>query len=427
MIQGKVGVGFLLLKIKKSLKNYVVDLSTKDGVHSVVIPDEVLDSATPLWEDFLVGNFLDMAPHIAKVHVILNKIWNYGDSSSKVDVYEVNNTTMRFRVKNPKSRESILRRGMWNIAGVPMVVTKWTPKAEEEKQEENSIPMWVHLKKVPLHMFSWEGLSFITSAVGHPVRLHPDTEACSTFELAKVFVNVDVSKVLPKAINFLKNDKEFTAEFIYPWLPSRCKLCDKWGHTETVCVMGKTDEKKQSETIIQKILQREEGKEQVNRESTPNTTLVDTGNLKGEDTLEKGQVEVVDESWATPLKIGRSPSKSPVREQGVDPIISASKFSVLSIEEEEEEGEIQKDTSQVSEESDAITGEDLNMEGNVAHTGVQTVVPEVAQTEDTVTDSQQSQISLGKRKKRNKLLENSAVAPDGNSVAMSTRSSRRNL
>lgn len=96
-------------------------------------------------------------------------------------------------------------------------------------------------------MFLWEALSFMTSAVGHPERLHPDTLACTSFEVAKVLVNVDVSKVLPKAINFSKNGTEFTAEFIYLWLPSRCNLCDKWGHVENVCVMNKDDTKKQPE------------------------------------------------------------------------------------------------------------------------------------------------------------------------------------
>lgn len=95
--------------------------------------------------------------------------WRYGDSAAKVDVYDVNATMMRFTVPNPKAREKILQRGMLNIAGVPMVVSKWTPKIEEEKQEEEAIPMWVHLKNVPLHMFSWETLSFITSSVGFPV------------------------------------------------------------------------------------------------------------------------------------------------------------------------------------------------------------------------------------------------------------------
>nr|VDD28726.1 unnamed protein product [Brassica oleracea] len=134
--------------------------------------------------------------------MVLNKIWKYGEVAAKVEVYEVNATTMRFRVPNPKAREKILRKGMWSIGGVPMVVTKWTPRAEEERQEEESIPMWVHLRRVPLHMFSWEGLGFITSAVGFPVKLHPETLACSNFEESKVFAKVDVSKALPKVINF---------------------------------------------------------------------------------------------------------------------------------------------------------------------------------------------------------------------------------
>ena len=54
------------------------------------------------------------------------------------------------------------------------------------------------LKHVPMNMFSWEGLSFITSAAGHPVPLHSETAACSNFDVAKVFINADLSKELPK-------------------------------------------------------------------------------------------------------------------------------------------------------------------------------------------------------------------------------------
>lgn len=220
---------------KKCLRKYDVKVAEKDGLLSIQIPDEVVTSSTPLWEDFLVGKFLDVSPHVAKVHMVLNKIWKYGDVSAKVEVFEVNATTMRFRVSNPKAREKILKRGMWNIVGVPMVVSKWTPQTEEEKQDEDAIPMWVHLKTVPLHMFSWEGLSFITSAVGFPVKLHPETLACSRFEVAKVFVNVDVSKPLPEQIQFQRNGKKFVVDFAFPWLPSKCKVCDKWGHSEQAC------------------------------------------------------------------------------------------------------------------------------------------------------------------------------------------------
>lgn len=85
--------------------------------------------------------------------MVLNKIWPHGDSSEKVDVYEVNATTMRFKVSTQKARENILRRGLWNIFGVRMVVSKWTPRIEEETQEEEVIYMWV----------TWRRFHFICS------------------------------------------------------------------------------------------------------------------------------------------------------------------------------------------------------------------------------------------------------------------------
>lgn len=165
--------------MERSLRKYDVEVKSVEGKQKVVIPDNILSDATPLWEDFVIGNLLDIAPHIAKVYMVVNKIWNYEDPTSKVEVYDVNATTMRFKSKSQKVREKIINRGMWNISGVSMIVKKWTPKTEEEKQEEEAIPMWVHLRKVPLNMFSWEALSFMTSTVRSPVHLHPETLACS--------------------------------------------------------------------------------------------------------------------------------------------------------------------------------------------------------------------------------------------------------
>ena len=323
---------------KRSLKKYEVEITPTNGKHKVVIPEDILSDSTPLWEDFVVGKFLDIAPHIAKVHMVVNKIWSYGEAKAKIEVYDVNANTMRFKITSQKAREKVIKRGMWNIAGVPMVVKKWTPKTEEEKQEEEAIPMWFHLRKVPLHMFSWEALSFMTSAVGFPVRLHPETIACSNFEEAKVFVNVDVSKSLPKEIDFTLEGKEFTAEFYYPWLPSRCNCCEKWGHTEKVCVMKKRG-KQQGECevregniniggaggSVEKVGEKDD--ESQNREGrTLRRKSIETSENKvvKEDTTSK---EDNSNTWAlvSPDKIGRVQS-TPQREPG-GVQISASKYS----------------------------------------------------------------------------------------------------
>ena len=159
-------------------------------------------------------------PHIAKVHVILNKIWAFGDKDQKLDVYEVDSTTMRVRITNSRVRDKVVRRGMWNIAGVPMVVSKWSP--DENLSKANLIPFWVHLTNFPMSMYLWEGFSFITSAAGVPDHLHPETVACTNFEIAKLIVKVNLSKELSPRINYNFQGKETIVDFTYPWLPPKC-------------------------------------------------------------------------------------------------------------------------------------------------------------------------------------------------------------
>lgn len=110
-----------------------MEVKSEDGKYKVVIFEEIFVDFISLWEDFIVGKFLEIAFYIFKVYMVVNKIWSYGDSKSKVEVYDVNVIIMRFKVVNKKVREKILNRGMWNIAGVFMVVNKWILKTEEEK------------------------------------------------------------------------------------------------------------------------------------------------------------------------------------------------------------------------------------------------------------------------------------------------------
>ncbi|XP_024009435.1 uncharacterized protein LOC112084518 [Eutrema salsugineum] len=279
---------------KHVLTKYDLQISNTEGQRSVEIPDEVFVNPSPLWEDFVIGRFLF-------------KILKFDDG------FEVD---------------------MWNIADIPMVVSKWTPYTEEDIPELKPIPIWVHLKNVPMNMFSWKGLSFITSAVGEPKHLHPETAACSTFDIAKVFVNADLSKELPKTINFSKNGQESLVEFNYPWLPPRCSTCDKWGHLDTSCVINKkrVEGNKESETSVQT----EEPEVAITSESPADAG--DTGSGAKDKVVEK-VVDVNSEQWTevSPSKVGRSPHKPNVREVESSHI-SQAKFSILSSN--EEEGEI---------------------------------------------------------------------------------------
>lgn len=321
---------------KKVLKKYDIQITEKEGEKIVEIPDDVIEKGNPLWEDYLIGKFLDTAPHIARVHATVNRIWTQGEQK-QIDVHIVDDTTMKFKVINPAMRARILRRGMWNIGNVPLVVTKWTPDELKEKPEIKSIPMWIHLKNVPMNMFSWQGLSFITSAAGSPVRLHPETASCSNFKLAKIFVNVDLSKELPDKINFTKNGKSSLVEFIYPWLPLRCRLCGKWGHGAKVCVMNKKEETEKSvQKINEEVVMKKDAVVEKNEEKKKNTeirdeivesekeVLVEQKRMTEEDTEEGEMVE--EWSEVTPEKASKS---SNTLKYGQVKLLTPSRYSSL--------------------------------------------------------------------------------------------------
>lgn len=188
----------------------------------------------------------DPAPHVSRIHILVNKIWPLGNNNIKIDVFPVNERTVKFQIRDELTRKRILRWGMWNIAGIPLIVSKWSPADEEEDEDEQEIkilPMWVTLKNVPRKLYSWKGIGFIASSVGKPVRLHPETELCSNFEEAKVFVNADMAKELPKVYKF-KSKKGISAavEFSYPWLPKKCSFCSKWGHPGKECTKSRAKE-----------------------------------------------------------------------------------------------------------------------------------------------------------------------------------------
>lgn len=111
-----------------------------------------------------------------------------------------------------------------------MIVFKWSPIVEEAEPIK-TIPMCIVLKNVPHKMYSWEGLEFLASAVGKPVQLHPDTELCSNFEEAKLFVETYMTKELPRVYRFKSNiGVDAQVNYLYQWLPPKCIICSKWGH-----------------------------------------------------------------------------------------------------------------------------------------------------------------------------------------------------
>lgn len=51
-----------------------------------------------------------------------------GDKTARVDVFTVKKKPAKSRIIDPTVRSRVLRRGMWNVADIPMIVTKCSLK-----------------------------------------------------------------------------------------------------------------------------------------------------------------------------------------------------------------------------------------------------------------------------------------------------------
>ncbi|XP_023637566.1 uncharacterized protein LOC111830212 [Capsella rubella] len=280
--------------------------------------------------------------------MIVNKIWRLGDKSTFIDVYEVNDNTVKFRIRNESMRNRILNRGMWNIMDIPMIVSKWTPFAEEQPAMK-SIPLWITLKNVPPSMFTHKGLEFLSSAVGKPIRLHPKTEACVTFEEAQILVEADLTKELPQEY-FLTGEEEGELDTIimysYPWLPPRCICCKKWGHASSTCLTKPREVQTAPGSIVALTNVQEIIPEVVSEVAVLPLDTVIVEQVERPQVEEQNVTVRGEEEWTTP-KSSCSPGKSTESFKFGELSILSNSYSVLEVEGDKEEEDMPREEESI--------------------------------------------------------------------------------
>lgn len=125
---------------------------------------------------------------------------------------------------------------------------EWTPETARSPPDLSAMPLWVDLVNVPEYLYSKEGLKFLARISGKFIKLHPNTERCIRMDVARVLVEVDLTKPLPNKISFQdRKGLNVLVSINYPWLPPRCLTCSKWGQSAKDCLMKKLPSIEQSQ------------------------------------------------------------------------------------------------------------------------------------------------------------------------------------
>ncbi|XP_074265385.1 uncharacterized protein LOC141587816 [Silene latifolia] len=128
----------------------------------------------------------------------------------------------------------------WNVNGYPLVFKPWTSTVAEELSEITTVLIWVLFPNLDPCFWSQAALSKVASFVGRPICADEPTTSKSKITFAKILVEVDLFKDLPKGMTLQTPYRGTVLQKIdYEWVPHYCRSCKRIGHTQDWCSRNK--------------------------------------------------------------------------------------------------------------------------------------------------------------------------------------------
>lgn len=200
----------------------------------VLIPDENLEEAKEELKEFVSARFQGDVPPKGRIIGVVNAIW--ARNGPRIFIHQVGRGCFLLKVTNERTRQILLSRPAWMIAGSPMFVAPWSSDFDKKEPKLTTTVIPVELRGVPYLLFNQQSLSRLATAIGKPVSLAPETERKENFKVAKVWVKVNLLAELPdKIISGFSSGREVEIDVTYPWLPKKYSICERFGHDTNHC------------------------------------------------------------------------------------------------------------------------------------------------------------------------------------------------
>src|SRR4051812_28092191 len=153
--------------------------------------------------------------------------WNF---AKLPDMYFNDEGYFILRFHSLDDKDLVLTKGPYTIHNMPMLLTDWKPNFDLKKDMLRTIPIWVTLPHLPIHLWGQKSLSKIGSALGTPVV----TDECTANKLrvsyARILVEMDITKALVSEINIRDAEGNLRKQVVeYDWRPKFCERCQRVG------------------------------------------------------------------------------------------------------------------------------------------------------------------------------------------------------
>lgn len=141
--------------LDRKLKNHTSPSLTPYGIPRVKIPNFVFHRGADLHMDFVLGVFMGKTPSYGHIQSVLTRIWG---REMKLEIHlRPTSRSMLVRIPNATIRNKIVEKEIWHIGSSLLYVAQWFSNITIKLPTFTSIPLWAHVRGVPL--YTQEGLS----------------------------------------------------------------------------------------------------------------------------------------------------------------------------------------------------------------------------------------------------------------------------
>ncbi|KAL5190422.1 putative ribonuclease H protein [Glycine soja] len=199
-----------------------------NGEVEIEIEEDDIATEMKFWETTLILYALgeDLSMNAVKSYMV--KMWNF---VKLPEMYYHDDGYFILRFNSHDDMDVVLMKGPYTIRNVPLLLKEWKPDFNLQRDMLRTLPLWVKLPKLPLHLWGVKSLNKIGSAIGVPLVTDECIASKIRVSYAHILVEVDITKTLVKEVtNKDCEGRKITQGVEYEWRPLYCEKCHKLGH-----------------------------------------------------------------------------------------------------------------------------------------------------------------------------------------------------
>uniref|UniRef100_A0A6N2MKI6 DUF4283 domain-containing protein n=1 Tax=Salix viminalis TaxID=40686 RepID=A0A6N2MKI6_SALVM len=128
------------------------------------------------WKRSIIGFFVSYKMPYYAVKSIAMRVWK-DYSLEKVTVLD--NGFIVFGFLSEEAMDEVMARGPWLFGGKTILLQKWHPGFQFDKNIIRTLPVWARLLGLPFPLWNKQGLSMAASMVGTPLTCDEATLRCN--------------------------------------------------------------------------------------------------------------------------------------------------------------------------------------------------------------------------------------------------------